>query len=111
MTRFDERLHPATLSVRPARSESLSPRPVHTSQAVREVRRDLQQLKATVRRLSDDCDVIVEDTHVHQTDPAPSRSRGRNALHLQARADAIAALIQETERVLDRLDARPAHLG
>jgi len=77
-------------------------------QAVRQARHDLMLLKAMAKRLSEDCDAIVADTSVHQDDAAGPRAQGRNALHLQARADAVAALIRETERVLNRLDARPS---
>jgi hypothetical protein len=74
--------------------------------AVQDARQDLQALKATVRRLTSDCDTIVQRNEVRPGDAPTPRNRGRDALHLQARANAVALLIQETERVLDQLEAR-----
>lgn len=63
-------------------------------------------LKATADRLMADCDALVHQNDVHQGDPQTPCNRGRDALHLRARADAVAALVDETERVLDQLEAR-----
>lgn len=73
---------------------------------VRQARRALQLLKATVCRLTASCDIIVQRNEVRQGDAPTPRNRGRDALHLQARADAVAFLIRETERVLRQLEAR-----
>lgn len=75
-------------------------------EAIRQARCDLRMLKATANRLIADCDTLVERNDVHSGDPKTPCNRGRDALHLQARADAVAALIDETERVLDQLEAR-----
>lgn len=74
--------------------------------AIKDARRDLRMLKATVRRLAADCDTIVRQSDVRQEDAPAPRNRERDALHLQARADAVAVLIQETEGVLSRLEAQ-----
>lgn len=75
-------------------------------EAVQDARRDLRMLKATANRLMADCDMLIHQNDVHQGDPQMPCNRGRDALHLRARADAVAALINETERVLDQLEAR-----
>ncbi|PEN13056.1 hypothetical protein CRI94_10395 [Longibacter salinarum] len=79
-----------------------------TSTAVGEARRDLEMLKAMARRLSKDCKSLVVETDADRTATKNEDADGRNALHLQARAEAIATLIRDTERVLDRLDAQAA---
>jgi len=75
-------------------------------EALQDARRDLRMLKATANRLMSDCDTLVQRNDVHQSDPQTPCNRKRDALHLRARADAVAALIDETERVLDQLDDR-----
>ena len=129
MSRFHEiTLHAFVLTRRPERVSArsagdripsdrvaLEPAPADACQrsldslrmsAIQDARRDLRMLKATVRRLAADCDTIVRQSDVRQEDAPAPRNWERDALHLQARADAVAVLIQETERVLSRLEAR-----
>lgn len=67
-------------------------------------RHDVETLKSQVHRLRRRCERLAEAAAPAAGDDASRRKLGRDALHLQARVDAAAALIAETERVLDRVD-------
>jgi primosomal protein N'' len=62
----------------------------------------LNALYAQVQQLSRQCEKTRRDA---QADGCPERHR--DALHLQARLQALHQCVQDVERVLDRLNDRP----
>ena len=93
---------PSTTSSTAPRSPHSVPflhRPPERNETAPTMAQTLQSLQATVARLRRQCDTVHREARA-----SGSPERQRDALHLQARIQALHQCIRDVETVLDRLD-------